>query len=55
MTVVSSKEFATNQNNYFDMAMNERIFVQKGNNMFLFTRTNEHEFLNRMRIFTGQS
>ena len=43
MTVVSSKEFATNQNKYFDMAMNEQIFVQRGDSMFLFTRTNEHE------------
>ena len=43
MTVVSSKEFATNQNKYFDMAMNEQVFVQRGNNMFLFTRTSEYQ------------
>jgi len=43
MTVVSSKEFVTNQNKYFDMAMTEQIFVQKDDNMFLFTRTNRHE------------
>jgi predicted transcriptional regulator len=34
MTVVSSQEFATNQNKYFDMAMKEQVFVQRGNNMF---------------------
>ena len=43
MAVISSKEFATNQNKFFDMAMNERVFVQRGDNMFLFTHTNEHE------------
>jgi hypothetical protein len=43
MTVVSSKEFATNQNKYFDMAMREQVFVQKDDNMFLFTHTNEQE------------
>ena len=43
MTVVSSTEFATNQNKYFNMAMTEQVFVQKDNNMFLFTRTNRHE------------
>ena len=43
MTIVNSKEFATNQNKYFDMAMEEDVFVQRGDNMFLFTRTNKHE------------
>jgi len=43
MTVVSSTEFATNQSKYFDMAMREQVFVKKDDNMFLFTRTNEHE------------
>jgi len=43
MTVVSSVEFATNQNKYFDMAIKEQIFVKKDNNMFLISRTNKHE------------
>ena len=34
MTVVSSKEFATNQEKYFEMAMNEQVFIQKDDNMF---------------------
>ena len=34
MTVVSSKEFVTNQRKYFDMALNERVFIRKGSNMF---------------------
>lgn len=43
MTIVSSKEFVTNQSKYFDMAMTEQVFVQKDDNMFLFTRTNKYE------------
>ena len=35
MTVVSSKEFVSNEDKYFDLAMNEQVFVQKGDNMFL--------------------
>jgi len=43
MTVISSTEFATNQNKYFDMAMEEEVFVQRGNNMFLFKCTDKYE------------
>jgi hypothetical protein len=35
MTVVSSKEFTTNQDKYFDMALDEQVYIEKGNNMFL--------------------
>jgi hypothetical protein len=34
MTVVSRKEFNTNQDKYFDMALDEQVFIQKGDNMF---------------------
>jgi len=34
MTVVSSKEFAANQEKYFDMALDEQIMIQRGSNMF---------------------
>jgi hypothetical protein len=34
MTVVSTKEFNTNQDKYFDMALDEQVFIQKGDNMF---------------------
>ncbi|MCL2040508.1 MAG: hypothetical protein FWG84_00520 [Bacteroidales bacterium] len=40
MTVVSSREFVTEQDRYFDMAMNEQVFVQRGDNMFVFACTN---------------
>jgi hypothetical protein len=34
MTVVSSKEFAANQEKYFDMALDEQVMIQRDNNMF---------------------
>ena len=41
MTVVSTKEFNTNQDKYFDMALNERIFIKKGNHTFFVTNADE--------------
>jgi len=40
MTVVSSKEFITNQKRYFDMAVNENIFIKRGKNKFRLVHTN---------------
>ena len=34
MTVVSTKEFSSNQDKYFEMALHERVFIERGNNMF---------------------
>ena len=34
MTVVSSKEFIGNQKRYFDMAVNEELFIKRGKNVF---------------------
>jgi len=34
MTVISSREFATNQNKYFNLAVNEEVFIKRGNNVF---------------------
>jgi len=34
MTVVNSKEFATNQKKFYGMALNEQIFIRRGKNMF---------------------
>ena len=34
MTIVSSKDFQTNQKKYFDMAINEQIYVQQDDYMF---------------------
>ena len=41
MTVVSTKEFNTNQEMYFDMALNEQIFIQRGDYTFIVTKANE--------------
>jgi len=40
MTVVSSKEFAINQDKYFDLALNEDVCIKRGRNMFVVTRSN---------------
>ena len=37
MTIVSSKEFAINQKKFYNMALNERIFIKRGKNMFYLT------------------
>ena len=34
MTVVSTKEFHANQDRYLDMALDEQIFVKRGDYMF---------------------
>ncbi|MDR0941212.1 MAG: hypothetical protein LBM68_03180 [Bacteroidales bacterium] len=40
MTIVSTKEFNSNQEKYFDMAINEQVFVQRGNYVFIVSRVN---------------
>ena len=34
MTVISTKEFISNQNKYFDLAVNEDVFIKRENGMF---------------------
>jgi hypothetical protein len=34
MTVVSTKEFSSNQEKYFDMAVNGNVCIQRGENKF---------------------
>jgi hypothetical protein len=34
MTVVSNREFAANQEKYFDMAENENVCIKRGSGMF---------------------
>ena len=41
MTVVSTKEFVSNEDKYFDMAMSGQVFVQRDNIMFIVTRVPE--------------
>lgn len=40
MTVVSSKEFTANQEKYFDLALDEQVFIQKDGNVFLLVYKN---------------
>ena len=41
MTVVNSKEFATNQSKYFEMAGNEQVYIENGEDMFHLIYTKE--------------
>ena len=43
MTIVSSKEFVNNENKYFDMALEEHVYIQKGDNMFLLLYKNVND------------
>jgi len=39
MTVVSSKEFATRPTRYYKLAVNEKVAIKRGRNMFHLTCT----------------
>jgi len=41
MRLVSTQEFSANQEKYFDMAVNEQVFVQRDDYMFVVSRANE--------------
>ena len=43
MTVVSSKEFVSNEDKYFDLALEEQVMVKRGENMFLLIYKNVDE------------
>ena len=40
MTVVTSKEFATRPARYYNLAVNEKVAIKRGKNMFHLTCTN---------------
>ena len=42
MTVVNSKEFVANQKKYFDLAVNEEVFIKRGRNRFHLICTTAH-------------
>jgi len=50
MTVISSKEFAVNQEKYFDMAMDEEVCVKRGENLFYLMHRFAEE-ANRERVY----
>ena len=41
MTVVNSTEFRNHQDKYLEMALNERVFIRKDNNMLFITNAND--------------
>ena len=44
MTVISSKEFAANQQKYFDLAIdNKDVYIKNGDNMFMVTIADNRE------------
>ena len=43
MTVVSTREFNTHQEKYFDLAINEQVYIKRGSNMFMVSRASEPE------------
>ena len=46
MTVVSSKEFVTNQKRYFDLAINDELFIKRGKNVFHLICTTADNYIN---------
>ena len=47
MTVVSSKEFVTNQKRYFDLAIDNELFIKRGKNVFHLICTTVSDNLNK--------
>jgi len=49
MTVISSVEFLTNQEKYFDMALAEKVIIQRGENMFIIQNLIQNEIKPKSR------
>ena len=41
MTIVSIKDFESNQAKYFDIAESEQVFIQRGDSLFIVSKTPE--------------
>ena len=41
MTLVNSKEFATNPKKFYNLALNERIVIKRGKNIFYLVNAND--------------
>jgi hypothetical protein len=46
MTIVSSKDFVTNDDVYFDLAINEELFIKRGKNVFQLICTTVDDYVN---------
>ena len=51
MTVISSKEFATNQNKYFELAINEQVYIENGEDVFHLTHTDTNNTVVKERVY----
>ncbi len=51
MTVVSSREFASNQSKYYNLAVNDVVFIKRGKNMFRLMCTSEEKTPVRKRVY----
>jgi len=49
MVLVSSKEFVNNEEKYFDLAINEEIFIKRGDMMFFVSRINDDKPKKRLK------
>ena len=43
MTVISSKEFATNQKKYYDLAVKQDLLIKRGKNQFRVSNAKEYD------------
>jgi len=41
MTLISSKEFATNQKKFYNLALDERVVIRRGKNIFYLINAND--------------
>jgi hypothetical protein len=62
MTVVSSREFVSNQKRYFDLAVNDELFIKRGKNVFHLICTNvgnpiveedDDEYITKEELLSG--
>jgi predicted transcriptional regulator len=51
MTVVSSREFASNQSKYYNLAVNDDIFIKRGKNTFRLMHTSEDNTPVKKRVY----
>ena len=51
MTVVSSREFASNQSKYYNLAVNNDIFIKRGKNTFRLMCTSEENTSVKKRVY----
>ena len=51
MTVINGKDFITNQNEHFDLAINEQVYIENDENMFQFSCTDFDNTVVKERVY----